>query len=207
MLYKNELNLKRRFEQIISEMKATRDRLLRVQANLQPNANDESAEPGDQNVSNEQIWSLRVLQVQRANQQGDKSRLEVEGVAAAFQNIREQIINNRVDTEERKIRLQTQIIDPLNQIAIEQFPRWQQTLADLQVQFEANVADQSLTTAAVEEANELLLAMEAVLTKMLELETYNELVDLVRSIIREQSEIADQTKDQRKQKARSLLED
>ena len=119
----------------------------------------------------------------------------------------EQIINNRVDTEERKIRLQTQIIDPLNQIAIEQFPRWQQTLADLQVQFEANVADQSLTTAAVEEANELLLAMEAVLTKMLELETYNELVDLVRSIIREQSEIADQTKDQRKQKARSLLED
>ena len=46
-----------------------------------------------------------------------------------------------------------------------------------------------------------------VLNKMLELETYNELVDLVRSIIREQSEIADETKDQRKQKARSLLED
>ena len=145
--------------------------------------------------------------MQRANQQGDKSRLEIEGVAAAFENIREQIINNRVDTEERKIRLQTQIIDPLSQIAIEQFPQWQQTLVDLQVQFEANVADQPLTTAAVEEANELLLAMEAVLNKMLELETYNELVDLVRSIIREQSEIADETKDQRKQKARSLLED
>ena len=207
LLEANELNLKRRFEQVISEMKATRDRLLRLQAGLQPNANDASAEPGDQNVSNEQIWSLRVLQVQRANQQGDKSRLELEGVAAAFNNIREQIINNRVDTEERKIRLQTQIIDPLNQIAIEQFPQWQQTLVDLQVQFEANVADQPRTTAAVEEANELLLAMEEVLNKMLELETYNELVDLVRSIIREQSEIADETKDQRKQKARSLLED
>ena len=85
ILEARELNLKRRFEQVIAEMTTTRDRLLRLQAGLQPDATDESAEPGDQKISEEREWSLRVLQVQRANQQGDKSRQEVSGVAASFE--------------------------------------------------------------------------------------------------------------------------
>ncbi|MDG2383584.1 MAG: hypothetical protein P8N76_18065 [Pirellulaceae bacterium] len=207
ILEARELNLKRRFEQVIAEMTTTRDRLLRLQAGLQPDAKDESAEPGDQELSEEREWSLRVLQVQRANQQGDKSRQEVSGVAASFDGIREEILNNRVDTEERKIRLKNQIITPLNLIADNQFPAWQENLAKLQTGLEAKEPDLEGTREVVKQANNILLALEDVLAKMLELETYNELVDLVRSIIREQEELSKQTKEERKKKARSLLED
>ncbi|MCP4192103.1 MAG: hypothetical protein GY768_15940 [Planctomycetaceae bacterium] len=207
ILEARELNLKRRFEQVIAEMTTTRDRLLRLQAGLQPDATDESAEPGDQKISEEREWSLRVLQVQRANQQGDKSRQEVSGVAASFDGIREEIVNNRVDTEERKIRLQNQIITPLNLIADNQFPSWQEKLEKLQTRLEAKEPDLEGTREVVLQANRILLALEDILAKMLELETYNELVDLVRSIIREQEELSKQTKEERKKKARSLLED
>ena len=40
--------------------------------------------------------------------------------------------------------------------------------------------------------------MESVLAMMLEVEDYNELVDMVRSLIRDQEAIIDQTKQQRK---------
>ena len=129
------------------------------------------------------------------------------GVAASFDGIREEILNNRVDTEERKIRLKNQIITPLNLIADNQFPAWQENLAKLQTGLEAKEPDLEGTREVVKQANNILLALEDVLAKMLELETYNELVDLVRSIIREQEELSKQTKEERKKKARSLLED
>ena len=44
----------------------------------------------------------------------------------------------------------------------------------------------------------------SVLQKMLELETYNELIDIVRSLIKEQNELIEKTKEIRK---KELLED
>jgi hypothetical protein len=48
--------------------------------------------------------------------------------------------------------------------------------------------------------------MERVLQKMEELESYNELVDLVRSIIKDQEQLLEKTKQERKNQAKSLLE-
>jgi hypothetical protein len=42
---------------------------------------------------------------------------------------------------------------------------------------------------------------------MLELETYNEVVTLLRDIIADQQRISDQTKEQRKNQVQSLIED
>jgi len=47
--------------------------------------------------------------------------------------------------------------------------------------------------------------MDEVLQKMLELETYNELIDLVRSLIQEQTEIQEKTQKERKKQLLDLL--
>ncbi len=207
LLEARELNLKRRFEQIISEMTTTRDSLLRLQSEMNPSSESQIVEPGDDNVPVDRLWSLRLLRAQRANQQGDKSRQEVVGVAESFSDIREELINNRVDTEERKRRLQEMIVQPLTVIGEEQFPRWQTQLIDLQAKLDKRENDPELLRRSVEDANAILLAMEDVLAKMIELETYNELVDLVRSIMQEQAELSEKTKEERKRQTRSLLED
>ncbi|MFM7073437.1 MAG: hypothetical protein ACKO38_16740, partial [Planctomycetota bacterium] len=93
------------------------------------------AEPGDESPDGEtaaqRAQSLRLLRVQRGIQQSQKSSQEVLGVALSFADIREELINNRVDTEDRKERLKEQIADPLQKIVAERFPALEKRLAEL----------------------------------------------------------------------------
>ncbi len=206
MLEARELNLKRRFEQIIAEMTDTRDSLLRLQADFQSTEPATDVEPGEEpNDRPERPWSLRLLRVQRARQQGEKSQQEIAGVAASFRDIREELENNRVDTEERKIRLQNQIVQPLEQIASGQFPDWQQTLQELENRMEAEQESLPLARQTVRQTDEILLEMQRILEKMIELESYNELVDLVRTVLQEQEELLERTRQERIEQTRSLL--
>lgn len=195
-----ELGLRRRYEQIISEMTETRDELLRAAAESKRSppaaSNDDAAdakagEPADTVETEDGISvSLRLLIAQRAIQQSQKSAQEVRGVSASFADIRQELINNRVDTAERKERLKEQIADPLAKIVDERFPELDRRLELMA----ADVDDAAAAQLAVDEANTLLLALDAVLQRMLDLETYNELVDLVRSLIEEQEQVLGETK-------------
>ena len=55
------------------------------------------------------------------------------------------------------------------------------------------------------QADVILVQMSAVLDNMLELETYNELIDLIRDLINDQEEISEKTKDERKKQVLDLL--
>jgi hypothetical protein len=225
LLEARELGQKRRFEQILAELTETRDSLARLQATLagQPESDSESdpkpnQEPAAQgsdaqgsdgedeegNADSDSV--LRLLRVQRAQQQGLKSQQEVAGVAAAFADIRAELINNRVDTPERRDRLQRDIIEPLEALVTARFDDWLKGMAALEQQVGLPQAA-SLCSQSVQQTNDLLLALQQILDKMLELETYNELVDLVRSIVEEQNQLLEKTKEERKRQARSLLED
>ena len=89
----------------------------------------------------------------------------------------------------------------LKQIADTLFPEWDEKLKGLQSQLDtaAPEADRALER-AVDQADRILVAMEMVLEKMLEVEDYNELVDMVRSLIREQEELIERTKQERKKR-------
>ena len=57
------------------------------------------------------------------------------------------------------------------------------------------------------EDDTILVEMRKVRDQMLELESFNEAVDLLREILAEQRRITEQTKHERRQKMRRLLED
>jgi hypothetical protein len=210
-----EIGLRRRFEQIIDEMTQMRDSLLRVKANLSPssdNADGEETRAGDDLDSKpltpeqkaQRAAELSQLRVQRAIQQSQKSVGEVLGVAAGFLGIREELINNRVDTEDRKNRLKEQIADPLNKTCAEQFPRLDERLAALDkllAALGAKPAPAEATSAAdgaIDQSNQVLAELEAVLSKMQDLETYNELLDLVRDLLKDQGKLIERTQQERK---------
>ena len=56
-------------------------------------------------------------------------------------------------------------------------------------------------------ADQLLVEMRRVLDRMLELETYNEVVSLLRDIISDQDQINKRTKEQQKDRLRSLFQE
>lgn len=143
MLEARELGLRRRFEQIQDEMTELRQSLVRVK-NEGPATAEANVEPGEAAASNgdstdaekaesavDRTWSLRLLRSQRARLQSEKSAQETLGVAASFGDIRAELINNRVDTEDRKQRLQLQVVEPLQSIGDTMFPELDRRLVAL----------------------------------------------------------------------------
>jgi hypothetical protein len=209
--------MRRRFEQILDELNQMRDSLVRVKASLQP-GDKAGAEPGDlktdegeKPLTPEQIATraaeLRLLRLQRALQQSQKSAQEVLGVAAGFAGIREELINNRVDTEERKNRLKEQIADPLNRICETSFPELDRRITSLETALrEAGTKADPAPFApgaedVLDQSTQTIAELDAVLQKMLDLETYNELLDIVSDLIGDQEKLLDRTKQERKRQA------
>ena len=217
ILESREIGQRRRLEQILEEMTQARDFLNRVHSaapgrGLEPGdvleADDETdQERPDPERLAERNQSLRLLRTQQAYQQGRKSGQELLGVATAFRDIREELINNRVDTEDRKQRLKELIADPMQLIAETMFPELDRRVEQLEKllaeamnkrQFDLQVGEAE-AKAAVEQANDILAELEAILQQMLDLETFNELLDIVRQLIKDQQGLIEKTETERKQ--------
>lgn len=206
-----EIGLRRRMEQIVEEMNQLRDSMLRLKASLSPDAKDVeelTSDEGEQAKSPEEKLrakiALRRSRVTQAMNQSEKSGQETLGVALGFETIREELINNRVDTEDRKNRLKEQIADPLKTICATSFPALDGQLKSLDEALEklgsanppADLSDEALT-----QATDTIAELDAVLQRMLDLETFNELLDIVRDLLGDQEELIDRTKQERKRQA------
>lgn len=200
LLEKRELGLRQRFEAIYEKMILTGDLLARVDVS---GAEDESkAEEDLQNL----IEGNR-MRVSGALQTVTQLSHETIGVAEAFDDIVVELVNNRVDTEELKQRLQQGIADPLREIGNALLPELEQHLQKLESEFSQNEGTKDSLQAAKTQAETVIEAMKRVLDRMLELESYNELVELLRGIVDQQEQLREMTKQQRREKLRSLLDD
>jgi hypothetical protein len=152
------------------------------------------------------MLSRRRLRVAGSLQNVVQSADEVKGVAEAFDDLGEELTNNRIDNPDLKSRLGEQIARPLHQIAEQRMP---QLVARLKL-VEEHIDDPAATAAelkmAIAQADEVLVAMRQVLDRMLELETYNEVVALLRGIITDQEDINRRTRDRQKDKLKNLFQ-
>ncbi len=188
LLEKKELALRQRFESICEKMTGTRELLDRI------NTNPEEALERDR------------LRLSGAQQNVVQLSYETLGVADGFEAIVGELINNRVDSEELTQRLQTGIADPLREIASELMPQLEKQLQELQTTASEQKSLEKPLAQAKAQGDAVLDAMKQVLDRMLELESYNELVELLRGIVADQQEVQQETKKKRRAKLRSLLE-
>jgi hypothetical protein len=213
MLEARELVLRQRFEAIIQEVSETREMLARIDfKRSQPDAPGKpaagSVEPGDARAEAEVSSGERILnRIDSALQQGRKSAYETASVADSFDDIRLQLINNRIDTEELIHRLKDGIADPLADVAQRQFPELEHRLDRLRENLTQPLRADELGRQALEQFDRILLAMDQVLHRMHELENFNEVVEKLREIIQEQVKLEEQTKLRHKQKLRDLLQE
>jgi hypothetical protein len=215
-LERRELSLRQRYELIIAEVQGMRDSLQLVLESATQIENKStgsaSAEPEDDDgnqLSPEEKKlreeSLRLLRTQRAIVQSHKSNQESLGIAVSFDDIRLQLMNNRVDTEDHKNRLLQKISDPLRLICEVDFPALDTELIELEVVIDGKTSQIDQAALALDRADVVLLKMTVVLDNMLELETYNELIDLIRSLIDDQEQISEKTQQERKKQVLDLL--
>jgi len=202
LLEKRELGLRQRFEAIYEKMVDTADLLTRI--GIEPKATEE--DPTNKEETNRRRERDR-LRITGTLQNVTQLAYETLGVADGFEEIVRELINNRVDTEELKERLEEGIAAPLREIGSQFMPKLEETLQQFESTF-AQEADIKATHAVAIAQSEIVTeAMKQVLDRMLELESYNELVELLRNILEDQKQLEEKTKLQRREKLRRLLGD
>ena len=224
ILERLEVGQRRRLVQIHDEMRIARDQLYRTQLEIESPQVEDASEAEDANVSTNSDQEgpisdaeLKLLFARRALLQSEKSAREIEGVADSFEDIRAQLTNNRVESEQRLNRIQYEVIEPLRKIRTESFETliehsqelekqleaFQSSSSDAQLALEVNLASDQ----AIVDVERVLNEIDLVLAKLVKYEDYSELLELVRQVIRDQEELLKQTKNEHnKQGLRDLLD-
>lgn len=120
-------------------------------------------------------------------------------IAAAFRGIHGELANNGLLTPELQTRLVEQIAEPLAAVAAG-------PLAALADGCRAAVRSEGTTSDLATRADAALAALRAVLARMLELESFNEVVERLRGVIEAQERLRRDTLERQRQRARELLE-
>jgi hypothetical protein len=218
LLERRELALRQRFEAIYEKLTDTRNLLSRVGSDeaapkspeppaSTPTKKTEVASESDPASNVEHLLSRSRLRVSGSLQNVVQSTDEITGVAEAFDDLGEELINNRIDNSDLKARLGEQIAGPLHQIAQQRMPQLAAQLKLVEEHIEDPAATAPELKKSIALADRLLVEMRRVLDRMLELETYNEVVSLLRDIISDQDQINKRTKEQQKDRLRSLFQD
>jgi hypothetical protein len=228
ILERRELGLRQRFEAIYEKMRGVGELLERIDlAAAATGADDatgvsvqsasgeagsaEGTSPPDESSSSEESDRLRQRDQSRiggSRQSSAQLAFETGGVATGFDEIVAELINNRVETEELKERLEQGISEPLKQISGEMLPALEAQLGALENAYRTAPSEAAEPLAAAKSAAESTeAAMKAVLDRMLELEEYNELVELLRGIVKDQEQLKERTQQQQRERLRGLLDD
>jgi|ETNmetMinimDraft_15_1059895.scaffolds.fasta_scaffold00579_6 hypothetical protein len=185
-----ELNLRRRFERALEELRESHGDLEFIKTELKTEKPD---------LSNLKLYSDRVLIGGRKNQN------EVAGISQSFNDILLEIQNNRIENEELLRRLDQGICIPLSDISANSFPAMLETVQALSASLEKQHGQVPIAEEASESVMMLIAQMEKVLAAMLEMEDFNEAIELLRGIIQLQKKIDGETKELRKKRIRELL--
>jgi len=185
-----ELNLRRRFERALTEVKEARDDLIYV---------------GQEHTKPDADRSMLKLHAERVLLGSRKNLNEVAGISQAFHDILLELQNNGISIETLLERIEQGVCIPLTDITTNSFP----DLADAVQKLSASLGQNGNVAASAEGAERsatiLIEKMERVLAAMLDLESFNEALELLRSIISLQRKVEDETKELRKKRIQELL--
>lgn len=178
MLEAREIILRRRYESCVADLTQARDGFA---APVRDAAADGGDDPADAAA--------------RLGDASSRAAGETAELAEAFRGIRLEFDNNQLITPELEARLIAQIAEPLSSLATQDLPALTRACR-------AGTGRDDL----VRRTDLVLARMRAVLDKMMELESFNEVVELLRGMIRTQEQIRAETLEQQKRRAREALE-
>ena len=215
ILERIEVSQRRRLEQVFEEVTSIRGYLSRTRKQAAGQNDRADIEPGDEEPGDENIASrqqaMRIVFSQRSKLQTMKSGQDLRGISDSFENLRLQLINNRIDAEDRKERLANNIIAPLKSIPEGSLKTLGETVDELEVvlkQIDKGMGGEktessasSLVDRGLLETDAVLKEIDSVLAVLVKYESQNELLEIVRRMITEQKALMKRTKDKRQKDA------
>lgn len=196
LLYQRELNLRKRFEQIISEVKQTRTDLI-----LHRSKADDAAKLSVEEKSKKaEALTAVIASVIRSLHAIRKNSTETTSVEEAFQDIREELINNAVHTPQMLERIDEKIVKPLHALNTGDYPSVDESLGALKLILDDGRDPLPGLDESIAQIGVMLDQMDTILKEMQRLETFQEAIELLKSIIDQQQQLEDRTKSERKKR-------
>ena len=200
--------MRQRLEQIIIEIEQLRSAIQTIPPDDSASLTKARAglaviQEEDQEEAN-RLRRMRVLRAQQSVLQGDKSQQELLGVATGVEDLRLQLQNNRIDSYDRQERLQKKVFEPLTKLLADEYPGLTDDL--LALQEAAAQGGKQEADAAIASLDDVLLKLLEIKENMLDIESFNEIIDLVRGLIEDQDKLLEKTKKEKRQKLLDLLE-
>jgi hypothetical protein len=198
MLEAREIILRRRYESCVADLTQARDGFATRRQDGGRERQADAAGAADREAGDSPVAEAAALAAGLAAGLGEatsRAAGETGELAEAFRGIRLEFANNRLITPELETRLIAQIAEPLSALAARELP----ALAAA-CRAETNRED------LLRQVDVVLARMRAVLDRMMELESFNEVLELLRGVIRTQEQIRGETLEQQKRRAREALE-
>jgi len=154
---------------------------------------------------------LGRFQISRMLRDTHRRVYDLTGIVESFRTIRLEMINNRIFTEDERRRLEQEIIRPIQELINEDFPGIDTSLGDLD--HTLSERDEPRRPQAQEERqrildkfDETIWKMTAIRDNMASMESFNEAIELLRLIIRQQQLLRNETIEERNRRLRDLLD-
>jgi hypothetical protein len=224
LLEKREFAMRSRLELMISELTQMRELLEKMQS-AESAAKSKSAgttrfpatvqDPAtntvqDSQPENEEADALRAgrmqqLRAQQSTMQADKSLAELRGIEKEIGQIRQELINNRIDSTDRQQRLEEKIRQPIVDLVEGTFPQLSRNLKELETVVASQTEVGNRITGNIQLTDTVLLSLQDILKNMVDIQDFNEIIDMVRGIMDQQDELLKKTKDEQKKQVLDLF--
>jgi hypothetical protein len=164
-----------------------------------------SAEPMDE----ARTARLQMLRAQQVAAQLMKSEGELRGVEKELHQINRELINNRIDSADRRTRLEDKVRTPMLIVLDQKWPLLSKEVLLLEktlTRREQPASDAPLKMDdSIEKTNEIIVLLNTILNDMIDIQDFNEMIDMVRGIFDDQTKLYDKTKQEKKKQDLELL--
>ena len=216
ILDRREMAMKTRLTQIIEELTQMQDLLVNLQKAVAVNpqgtktpadAADDAAELEEN--SPERQARIQTLRSQQAETQLSKSEGELRGVEREISQINQELINNRIDSVDRRTRLEDKIRTPLLNVLDQSWPPMASDIRAIERSFsrtsKVEFNRSELLASSIEKCKQTIVALNAIREDMIKLLEFNEVMDALNGMLEAQGKILEKTKLEQKKQVLDLL--
>jgi hypothetical protein len=236
LLETREIALRQRFEVVIGEVERTKtilgdyalepteQQIKQAEALVLGRNNDEdeislaerrrdleSQKQKIRDTINSEQSELGKYHVSRMLRDTQKEVYDLTGIVEAFRTIRQEMINNRIFSEDERRRIDREIMQPMQELIDADFPGIDLLLGNLNQML--SMRDEPNRPAALAERQKILeqfdatiQKMNAIRDKMASMESFHEAIELLRAIIKQQQQLRNETIEERNKRLRDLLQ-
>lgn len=235
LLEVREISLRQRFEVLIGEVERTRSLIEEIDLkpteeqikqadqltlNGEPLSDDEQEQRQAELETKKKIILETITSEQSAAGQYNVSRslrdtqkevYDLKALIESFRLIRREMVNNQIFSDDVQQRIDRGIIDPMQNLVDLDFPETDR-LTDLlgttltQQGKTLRPQAQNEQKTILDQFDLLVKKMQSIRDSMVTMESFNEVIEILRSIIKQQQQIRNETQEQKNQRLRNLLE-